>query len=206
MLHLSGGALESSKTELFLVQWKFNDNRIQYLSPPTDHQSISLTSPTSSRTHTIISKSPLESYKLLGFHLSPSLSMNKQYHVLHKKSHKLANAIAGSSITRSEAYTEYFALYLPAVSYVLVLSLLYSKQCHHIQSKPIKIFLQKCGYSSMMHRSIVFSPRSLGGLSFQDMYTTQGIQHVIKLIQTLQTPGQPNQLLRLLLAEWQINS
>ena len=57
-----------------------------------------------------------------------------------------------------------------------------------------------------MHRSVVFGPRSLSGLGFRDMYTTQGIQHVIKLIQTLRTPGQPNQLLRLLLAEWQINS
>ena len=132
--------------------------------------------------------------------------MNKQYQVLHEKSHKLANSIAGSSITRSEAYTSYFAVYLPAVSYVLVLTSFSPKQCHHIQSKPIKIFLQKCGFSSMMHRSIVFGPRSLGGLGFKDMYTSQGIQHVIKLIQTLRTPGPPNQLLRLLLAEWQINS
>ena len=133
LLHLSGGALKFSKTELFLVQWKFNDNGIPYLSQPTDSRSITLTSPTCSRTHTILSRSALKSYKLLGFHLSPSLSMNKQYHVLHEKSHKLANAIAGSSITRSEAYTVYFALYLPAVLYVLILTSFSPKQCHHIQ-------------------------------------------------------------------------
>ena len=54
----------------------------------------------------------------------------------------------------------------------------------------------------MMHRAIVFGPRSLGGLGFRDVFTTQGTQHVLKLIQTLRTPGQPCDLLRLLLMEW----
>ena len=132
--------------------------------------------------------------------------MLKQFQVLLAKSHKLANAIAGSSVTRQEAYIAYFAIYQPSISYVLVLTSFNRKQCHRIQSKPTQIFLQKCGYSSMMHRAIVFGPRSLGGLGFRDTYTTQGTQHVLKLIQTLRSPGQPLDLLWLLLMEWQISS
>ena len=57
-----------------------------------------------------------------------------------------------------------------------------------------------------MNRAIVYGPRSLGGLGFRDIYTTQGANHVLKLIQTLCSPGQPRNLLRLLLVEWQIHS
>ena len=205
LLHLSGGALEHSKTELFLLHWKFNDDGIPYLSS-SDNLSITLTSPDTNHQHTIHSSSPHTSYKLLGFHLSPSLSTDRQYNELLTKSHRIANAIAGSSVTRREAFLAYFAIYHPSISYFLVLTSLTQKQCHHIQSRPTMIFLQRCGLPSTMHRSIVYGPRRLGGLGFRDIYTTQGIAHTIKIIQTIRTPGQPCDLLRLLLEEWQIHS
>ena len=204
LLHLSGGALEFSKTELFLLQWNFNPNGTPYLSISNQH-SITLISPMSKQQHTISSTSPHHHYKLLGFHISPSLSMHKQYQILHAKSHKIANAVAGSTATRREAYLAYFAIYQPAISYVLVLSSFTRKQYHHISSAPTAIFLQKCGFNSTMHCSIVFGPRRIGGLGFKNLYTTQGILHTIKLMQTLQTPGQPRMLLTLLLTEWQVN-
>ena len=132
--------------------------------------------------------------------------MNQQYKVLHDKSHRIANAVAGSSVTRREAFLAYFAIYLPSIAYFLVLTSFTRKQCHCIQSHPTKIFLQKCGFSSMMHRAIVYGPRQLGGLGFRDLYITQGISHLTKLIQTLRTPGQPRDLLLILLDEWQIYS
>ena len=89
-----------------------------------------------------------------------------------------------------------------SLSCLLVLTSFTHKQCHCIQSKPSQIFLQKCSYSSMMHCYIVYGPRSLGGLGFCDLFTTQGVQHAIKLIQKHQTPGQPCNLLCLLLIEW----
>ena len=205
LLHISGGALEFSKTELFVLNWQFNTNGTPYLLP-SDQFTISLSSPMSNQHHSISSTSPHQFYKLLGFHLSPSLSMNKQYQILHSKAHKLANAIAGSSVTRREAYLAYFAIFQPAISYVLVLTSFTKKQCHHIQSNPTTVFLQKCGFAATTHRSIVFGPRKLGGLGFKDLFTTQGIMHTMKLLQTLRTPGQPHNLLRLLLTEWQIHS
>ena len=205
LLHLSGGALETSKTELFILHWQFNSDGVPYL-PPLDDVTIVLSSLHNNTLHTIQSTSPHKSYKLLGFHLSPSLLMNQQYKVLHDKSHRIANAVAGSSVTRREAFLAYFAIYLPSIAYFLVLTSFTRKQCHCIQSHPTKIFLQKCGFSSMMHRAIVYGPRQLGGLGFRDLYITQGISHLTKLIQTLRTPGQPRDLLLILLDEWQIYS
>ena len=46
-----------------------------------------------------------------------------------------------------------------------------------------------------MHRSIVFGPRSSGGLGFRHAYVEQGIAHVLKVIQSLRSNGQSRNLL-----------
>ena len=169
-----------------------------------DQYTITLSSPMSNQLHSISSTSPHHFYKLLGFHISPSMSMTKQYQILHSKAHKSANAIAGSTVTCREAYLAYFAIF--QLSIPLVLTLFTKKQCHHIQSKPTAIFLQKCGFAATTHCSIFFGPRKLGGLGFKHLHTTQGIMHTMKLLQTLRTPDQLHNLLRLLLTKWQIHS
>ena len=85
--------------------------------------------------------------------------------------------------------------------YVLNLSTFTKQQCHKLTSQPTRIFLQNCGFSSNTHRSIVFGSRALGGLGFRHTFVEQGIGHVLKIIQSLQSNGQSRQLL-LLTIHW----
>ena len=57
-----------------------------------------------------------------------------------------------------------------------------------------------------MKHAIVFGSQRSGGLGFCHPYTEQGIAHIMKLFQTLRTPGQPCQLLLVYIQEWQVNS
>ena len=205
LLYLSGGALEFSKTELFLLSWKFNSHGIPYMEDTTP-VSITLQCPSTSTPHSIHASSPLSTYKLLGFHLSPSQNINTQYTVLHTKAHRIAYTLSGSPVTRREAFLTYFSVFLPSISYVLPLTTFNKQQCHHIQSKPTQIFLQKAGFPSTLCRHVVFAPRSSGGIGFRDIYIEQGILHLTKLVQTLRTPGHPQQLIKLAIDEWQISS
>ena len=132
--------------------------------------------------------------------------MTQQFSVLLTKSNRIANAISSSSVTHREAFLAYFSVFQPAVSYVLPLTTFTPAQCHRLQVKPTQLFLQKCGFVSNMHRSIVFAARQSGGLGFHHPYTEQGIAHLMKLIQTLRTPGYTRQLLLLAIHEWQISS
>ena len=205
ILHLSGGALEFTKTELFILSWLFNSNGTPYLEDTTRSR-ITLTCPSTGSTHTIHASAPSSSYKLLGFHLSPSQSILKQYSVLRTKAHRIAYAVSGSAVTRREAFLAYFSIFLPAVSYILPLTTLTKQQCHRIHSKPTQIFLQKAGFPSTLNRHVVFGCRTSGGLGYRDLFVEQGVAHITKLIQTLRTPGQSKSLLLLLLNEWQISS
>ena len=132
--------------------------------------------------------------------------MNKQYTDLHAKAHRIAYAVSGSTVTRREAFLAYFSVFLPSISYVLPLTTFTKKQCHHIQSTPTQIFLQKAGFLATLCRHVVFGSRASGGLGFRNLYVEQGVLHIIKLFQSLRTPGQTQHLLRIVIDEWQISS
>ena len=92
------------------MHWKFSNNGQPYLNP-YDQISITLSSPNHHKPHTVCASSPDSTYKLLGFQLSPSLSMLKQDQLLLSKSHHIANTVTGSSVTCQEAYFAYFSIY-----------------------------------------------------------------------------------------------
>ena len=130
-------------------------------------------------------------------------SMTTQFDKLKEKSHHIANIIAGSSVDRRQAFLTYHAVYVPSISYVLLLMHFTKSECHKISSTPMRQFLQKCGFASTTRREIVFASRQSGGLGFRNLYFDQGIAHIIKFIQVLRTPGQPSILLRISLCWWQ---
>lgn len=205
VLHLSGGSLELNKTVAYLLSWKFRSDGHPFLSD-VSHRSLTLYDPATNRMHHVPISSPHDAFKILGFHLSPSQQMYTQYTTLLSKAHRLALAIAGSSVTFREAFLAYFSVFLPAVSYVYPLTTFNTKQCHRLQVLPTRVFLSKCGFSSTMHRSIVFSPRSSGGLGFRHPRIEQGISQVLKFIQSMRTPGLPKDCLNIAIHTWHINS
>ena len=71
---------------------------------------------------------------------------------------------------------------------------------------PNQLFLEKCGFASSTPRAIVYASCKSGGLGFRHLYTKQGIAHVVKLIQTLCTPCEANQLTRIALSWWHVNA
>ena len=71
---------------------------------------------------------------------------------------------------------------------------------------PNQLFLEKCGFASSTPRAIVYASRKSDGLGFQHLYAEQGIAHVVKLIQTLCTPYEANQLTKTTLSWWHANA
>ena len=204
ILHVSGGALELTKTSAYLLFWLFRENGSPFLA---DSSQRTITLRRHDNTQYTIPITPASvSFKILGFHLSPNQDMSSQYQILLDKSHHLSLSISGSSVDHREAYLAYFSVFLPAISYVLPLTTFSEAQCHRLQVIPTKLFLQKCGFVSTMKRAIVFGSRQSGGLGFRHPYTEQGIAHIVKIFQTLRTPGQSQHLLLICIHEWQLNS
>ena len=204
LLTVLGGAIEFTKTELFLLSWKFSHDGYPV---PVDHSACSLTFIKSANETTSIDFSPVsKAYKTLGFHLCMNQDNSTQFKQLRDKSHEMANGICGSSCNHRDSFLCYFAVYYPSISYVLPLTTFSEQQCKAISAKPTQLFLQKCGFASSTPRAVVYASRKSGGLGFRHLYTEQGIAHVVKLIQTLRTPCEANQLTRIALSWWHVNA
>lgn len=188
LLYIYGGKIEYSKTIVQFLTWDYSSDGTPFI-PPASSIPISIYDSATHSDHYIQSTSAQEAYKVLGFHISPCLSFQTQFETLLAKAHKIANSVSGSSLSHKEALLAYFSVYAPAICYVLPLTCFNHKQCHQISSYPTRVFLQKSGFASTTHRSIVFGSRLDGGLGFRSLYIEQGLCHIIKLIQALRTPG-----------------
>ena len=156
----------------------------QYPSNNTN-QSITIQNYSRTWSTTITTDSSSSAYKVLGFYLTMDQNNDKQFDVHFDKCQRMSCAIAGSSLNHRETLIAYFAVYQPSISYVLNLSTFSRQQCNHLTVQPTRIFLQKCGFSSNTHRSIIYGARSSGGIGFRHEYIKQGIGHILKIIQAL---------------------
>ena len=200
LLIVLGGAIEFSKTEVYLLDWKFDSQG--YAIPYCDATRTLSFQRSSGDTMSVPISSLSEPFKTLGYHLSMTQDNSKQFDVVKKRSHEIANAICGSSCNRREAFVTYFAVYNPSLAYVLPLTTFTKQQCKVISTKPTQLFLQKCGFVSTTARAIVYASRKSGGLGFRHLYTEQGIAHLVKLFQALRTPSQACQLTRIAIRWW----
>ena len=67
----------------------------------------------------------------------------------------------------------------------------------------ISVVLNRMHYSSRISRAFVHDPRKYGGLEFGSLETTQGAEKIILMIRHVRTPGQPHDLLIVVLDRFQ---
>jgi hypothetical protein len=85
-------------------------------------------------------------------------------------------------MTHDEAWTFYFACYLPSIGYPLAsLSLTY-QQLDRVQRRAMTIMVAKCGYNRNTKRAIIYGPLCYGGANFRHLYVQQGVGQVTSFL------------------------
>ena len=79
-------------------------------------------------------------------------------------------------------------------------------QLHNLQKKYIPVVLNKMGFIHTYPQSIVFGPRSHGGIGAIDLTIEQGIMIIYEVMKTIKTPGHGQELLRIFLRKFQYTS
>ena len=92
---------------------------------------------------------------------------------------------------------------MKGVGYPLSVSRLTSTQLSALQGPMVSLTLNRMHYSKRTARVLVYGPRQYGGLEFGSLETTQGAGKLILLLRHLRTPGQPNDLLSIVLDRFQ---
>ena len=120
----------------------------------------------------------LQSYrahKTLGHYKDPAGTRKEQFRQLQKKSDLVTDFLREAPLTCLEAWTFYFACYLPAVSYPLTSLSLTQQHLDRVQKKAMSIIVSRCGFNRNTKKAILYRHLTLGGASFRSLFVQQGV-------------------------------
>lgn len=172
MLHASGGALELSKCSCHVIQWQFSMQGAPVLVPKRssarEHQ-VTVWDDHDKCSHNLHILGAYESHKTLGHYKDPAGTQAEQFRQLLRKSDDITSFLWKCPLSRLEAWTYYYACYLPAVGYPLGCSFFTPKQLDKVQRKAMSIIVPRCGFNRHTKREILYGPLQFGGASFRHL-------------------------------------
>ena len=132
-----------------LMQWQYTITGAPVLVVPNSQSPIKVevTDPITNKIHRLDLLSPFKAHKTLGHYKEPAGTQATQCRELQRKSDKITAFLWKHSISRVEAWTYYYASYLPAVTYPLAASSMTEKQLENVQRKALSIIVARCGYN-----------------------------------------------------------
>jgi hypothetical protein len=177
LLSASGGALELSKCSSHVVSWQFSSQGDPVLKSPCQVilAPVVITDAHTQSTHQMKFLSPYEAHKTLGHFKEPAGTQQSQYVQLRKKSDESTEFLWKCQLSHLEAWTYYYACYLPSIGYPLSCSALTQKQLDQVQCRAMQIIVAKCGYNRHTKKAILYGPMAYGGATFRPLYVQQGV-------------------------------
>ena len=200
LLGASGGALELSKCSYHLLAWQFTPSGAPILSnqkatlPP-----LQVLDPHTNEICTLEYLPPYTAHKTLGHYKDPAGTQKEQYRRLKEKSDNNTKFLWKTTLTRDEAWTYYFACYLPSIGYPLTGSYFSRDELSNIQRQAMSIIIARCGYNRHTQRDIIYGPLELGGANFRHLYVEQGIKQVTYILRHWRLNSPAGKLLKCLM-------
>ena len=130
----------------------------------------------------------------------------EQFRCLQEKSNDTTAFLWKCPLTRSEAWTFYYACYLLSVSYPLSASSLTRQQLDTIQRKAMSIIVPRCGFSRNTKKEILYGPMELGGASFRPLWIQQGVSQTTLFLRQWRKNNQGGKLSCIALAWFQVQA
>ena len=200
LLGASGGALELSKCSYHLLSWQFTSNGAPILFNQKDSiPPVQVLDPHSQELCTLEYLPPYTAHKTLGHYKDPAGTQREQFRKLKAKSDENTKFLWKTNLTREEAWTYYFACYLPSIGYPLTGSYFSRAELSTIQRKAMSIIIARCGYNRHMRRDIIYGPLELGGANFRHLYVEQGLGQVKYILRHWRSESLAGQLLKCLM-------
>ena len=179
------------------MAWQFTGRGSPVLiADPRNYAGVTVIDPISGGERSLKYLSPYESHKTLGHYKEPAGTQKEQYRQLKKKSDASVEFMRTCHLTREEAWTYYYACYLPGIGYALANSYITEAQLTNIQRKAMSIIYSKCGYNRNTKKEILFGPIELGGANFRHLYDQQGIGQIQLFLYHWRNKTQAGRLLR----------
>jgi hypothetical protein len=207
LLGATGGALELSKCPVHVATWTFTSQGAPVLySDNNCFANIAVVDPTTGSESTLQYLSPYTAHKTLGHFKEPAGTQRRQFAELLKKSNDATTFIDSCSLTQSEAWTYYYACYLPSIGYPLANCYFTKQHLSKVQRKAMTRIVSKCGYNRNTKKEILYGPLQYEGANFRHLFDQQGLGQVTQFIRHWRQRTVAGQLLRSVVAWAQFTS
>ena len=197
LLWMSGGALELPKCTYHYWNYKFKPDGTPFLQADQVGPTVVIQTGDRQRQETVPFRSAFNAYKTLGYWKSPSGRQSTQFKVLKKKCDNHARIVTTSALTRREAWTYYFSMYLTSPGYPLPLSHFSPSELHKLETKSLPAIIAKCGFNRNSSRDVLYGPVRFNGGGFRPFRTEQGvgqIQYILKHWTSALPPGKAQRI------------
>jgi hypothetical protein len=151
-------------------------------------------------------KSNYTSHKTLGCFVEPRGNQAGTKQHLRTKMNEFHRVLVSSALNRREAWTFYFAIYLPSIGYPLPLCHFSKAELDKLHSKVMSEMIARCGYCRKTKHEIIYGPASLGGACFRHPYGEQGTGQVLFFIKYWRSSGKAGALARIALSWAQLQA
>jgi hypothetical protein len=122
-------------------------------------------------------KSNYSSHKTLGCYLEQRGNLLGMKQHLRSKIAKFHHVLVSSALNRPEAWTFYFAIYLPSIGYPLPLCHFSKKELNLLHRKVMSEMIAQCGFCLKKCKTeIIYGPADLGGTCFSAIHMASKAQ------------------------------
>jgi hypothetical protein len=174
------------------------------LRPQNCHPALRLTSGNQPGSEPVKQLNFDEAHQYLGNRLSTDMQMTSAYKALFDTASQFSARILCSNLSRQDTWVEYFAVFVPSMTYTLPVSHHSQKRLTKLQSAATRATLMKIGFNDNTAHRVVYGPSRYGGLGFRDLFVEQGIGQVEMLVRHLRANSTQGTLIRITLAWWQL--
>jgi len=203
LIQVTGGALNPTKCCYAFYYWqpdKFGILRLK--PPPEDAGHIVLGKNGQNECIPILSMN--EGTRYLGVYIATSGSTKTMESHLWKKAVSYTKAFQSTNMTRREAGVLYHSCFLPALTYPFPATWLPPQFLERLLALSTSTILNKMGYHRNLPRSMVFAPRSHGGVGLCHLYHEHGAQQIITLLRHLRAGTPLGKTLEILIRQYQL--
>jgi hypothetical protein len=145
-------------------------------------------------------KSNFTSHKTLGCHIEPRGNQEGTKEHLRNKMNEFHRVLVSSALNRREAWTFYFAIYLPSIGYPLPLCHFSKEELDTLHKKVMGEMIARCGYNRKTKWQIIYGPASLAGACFRHPYGEQGTGQILFFLKYWRSHGHAGSLARIALS------
>jgi hypothetical protein len=180
-IRATGGAIEPRKSHWYLVDFDWNAGEPVYKQIQATGGELRVRD-LNGTLQTLKHMEPWEAERTLGVRLAPDGNMQAQFEWMMQTARAWADKLRAGHLPRHLTWLAWNSTIQKTLEYPLPTTTLTKAQCDKLTSTLAQAALPRIGVLRTFPRALLHAPNKMAGLDVPNLYTEQGVAHILRLI------------------------